>query len=282
MRGAALAAPALALAVLAGVAPRARAASGPPVPILMYHHVAPAAPPARLPALWVRPGAFADQVRALRRAGYRAVTLERVWDAWTGGPPLPCRPVVLSFDDGYADQVRNALPVLRRARWPGVLNLALRFLPGMGGTTAVRRLLAAGWEIDSHSITHADLTTLPPARLRSELAGSRARIRSLFGVPANFFAYPSGRVDAAVVAAVRHAGYLGATTTRMGYATPGDRFRLARVQVSRGLSAADLLRRLRAIRPRGAARAARGDARAVTARARVWGRCCRAACAASR
>ena len=55
---------------------------------------------------------------------------------------------------------------------------------------------------------------------------------------------------AGVVAAVRRAGYLAATTTRMGYATPRDRFRLARVQVSRGLSAADLLRRLRTLRPR--------------------------------
>jgi hypothetical protein len=69
-------------------------------------------------------------------------------------------------------------------------------------------------------------------------------------VPANFFAYPSGRLDAGVVAAVERAGYLAATTTRRGYATPRDRFRLARVQVSRGLTATDLLRRLRALRPR--------------------------------
>jgi peptidoglycan/xylan/chitin deacetylase (PgdA/CDA1 family) len=245
--GAALAA--LASPALAGGAPPARAASGPPVPILMYHHIAPPGPSARLPALWVRPAAFAAHVRALRRAGYRAVTLGRVWDAWHGGRPLPRRPVVLSFDDGYADQVRHALPALRRARWPGVLNLALDFLPAMGGTAAVRRLLAAGWEIDSHSLTHPDLTTLAPARLRSELAGSRARIRTLFGVPANFFAYPRGRLNPAVVAAVRRAGYLAATTTRRGYAAPRDRFRLARVQVSRGLSATDLLARLRALRP---------------------------------
>jgi peptidoglycan/xylan/chitin deacetylase (PgdA/CDA1 family) len=248
MRGAAIAA--LAFAALAGGAPSARAASEPPVPILMYHHIAPAGPHARLPALWVHPAAFAAHVRALRGAGYRAVTLGRVWDAWNDGPPLPRLPVVVSFDDGYADQVRHALPVLRRARWPGVLNLALDFLPGMGGTAAVRRLLAAGWEIDSHSITHADLTTLGPARLRTELAGSRARIRRLFGVPANFFAYPYGRLDSGVVGAVRRAGYFAATTTRMGYAAPRERFRLARVQVSRGVTATDLLRRLQALCPR--------------------------------
>ena len=69
-------------------------------------------------------------------------------------------------------------------------------------------------------------------------------------MPASFFCYPSGRLNAAVVAAVRQAGYLAATTTRAGYAAPRDPFRLARVQVSRGISAADLLRRLRRLRPR--------------------------------
>lgn len=247
MRGAALAA--LTLVVLAGSAPRARAASGPPVPILMYHHIASAPPGARLPALWVSPGAFSSQVRALRAAGYRAVTLGRVWDAWHGGAPLPRRAVVLSFDDGYADQVAAALPVLRRARWPGVLNLALSFLPAMGGAPAVARLVDAGWEVDSHSLTHPDLRTLTPAALAHEVAGSRRVIRALTDVTPRFFCYPSGRVNEAVVAAVRRAGYVGATTTRRGFANPRDPDRMARVQVSRGTSGTALVRRLRALRP---------------------------------
>jgi peptidoglycan/xylan/chitin deacetylase (PgdA/CDA1 family) len=248
-RAAALAA-LLALVTLGGGAPVARAAAGPPVPILLYHHIAAAPAGARLPALWVTPAAFAAQVRGLARAGYHGVTLGRVWDAWNGGAPLPRRPVVLSFDDGYADQLRSALPVLRRARWPGTLNLALSFLPGMGGAAAVTRLQQAGWEIDAHSVTHPDLTTLPAARLREEVAGSRAAIRDLFGVAPRFFCYPNGHLNAAVVAAVRHAGYRAATTTRAGYASPRDPYRLARIQVSRGRTAADLLARLRALRPR--------------------------------
>jgi peptidoglycan/xylan/chitin deacetylase (PgdA/CDA1 family) len=238
----------LALAALAALAPSASAASGPPVPILMYHHIAAPEAGVRLPALWVQPSKFAAQLRALRRAGYRAVTLGRVWRAWNGGPRLPRRAVVLTFDDGYADQLRHALPALRRQRWPAVLNLALDFLPRMGGTRAVRRLLDAGWEIASHSMTHPDLTTLAPALVHTEVTGSRARIRELLGVTPDFFCYPFGRLDAAVVAAVRDAGYLAATTTRPGRASPRDPYRLARVQVSRGTSAAGLLRRLRALR----------------------------------
>jgi peptidoglycan/xylan/chitin deacetylase (PgdA/CDA1 family) len=241
---------ALALVAFAGGAPGARAASGPPVPILMYHHIAPAPAGARTPALWVSPAAFGAQVRGLRRAGYRAVTLGRVWNAWHGGKKLPRRPVVLSFDDGYADQVAAALPVLQRARWPGVLNLALNFLPDMGGKPAVRRLLDAGWELDSHSLTHVDLRKVGHARLRDEVAGSRARIHSLFGVTPRFFCYPFGHLSGPVGQAVRRAGYLAATTTRAGYATPRRPLNLPRIQVSRGKTAADLLARLRALRPR--------------------------------
>ncbi len=251
MRRAAATVAALALVALAGGAPGARAASGPPVPILLYHHIAPAPADATLPALWVTPAALRSQVRALRRAGYRAVTLGRVWDSWHGGARLPRRPVVLTFDDGYADQVAEALPVLKAARWPGVLNLALTYLPEMGGEPAVRQLLDAGWELDSHTFTHADLRRVGHSRLRDEVAGSRARIRELFGVTPRFFCYPFGRLSGPVGQAVRRAGYLAATTTRAAFATPRDnRFLLPRIQVSRGVTATDLLRRLRALRPR--------------------------------
>ncbi|MEA2148531.1 MAG: hypothetical protein QOD69_361, partial [Solirubrobacteraceae bacterium] len=90
-----------------------------------------------------------------------------------------------------------------------------------------------------------------PGALRDEVAGSRTAIGALTGVTPRFFCYPSGRLNAAVAAAVRRAGYRAATTTRTGYASPRDPYRLARVQVSRGVGAVALLARLRALRPRG-------------------------------
>ncbi len=217
----------------------------------MYHVIGALPADARLPALFVSPSRFAAQVRALKRAGYHGVTLQQVWDAWQDGGTLPRRPVVLSFDDGTPGHVRHALPQLRRAGWPGVLNLAWRFLPDIGGTSAVRRLARAGWEIDSHSLTHPDLTQLPDAELRRELTVSRSRIERAFGTrAANFFAYPNGRYDARVQEAARAAGYLAATTVKAGFATPtADPYALPRVQVSRGMSATALLRRLRELRP---------------------------------
>ena len=232
------------------VAPLRRTAR-PSVPILMYHVIGEPPAGARLPALFVRPAHFTSQIRALKQAGYEAVTLRQVWNAWHHRARLPRRPVVLSFDDGSEGHVRHALPALRRAGWPGVLNLAWSFLTDIGGESAVRRLVRAGWEIDSHSLTHRDLTQLDDAALRSELTESRTRIRDAFGPrTAEFFAYPYGRLDARVRRAARDAGYLAATTVRAGFAKPtADPYALARIQVGAGARGPALLRRLRALRP---------------------------------
>jgi peptidoglycan/xylan/chitin deacetylase (PgdA/CDA1 family) len=113
----------------------------------------------------------------------------------------------------------------------------------------VRELVRAGWEIDAHSLTHADLPSLSGAALRREVAGSRAAIRRLVGVAANFFCYPAGRYDSEVVAAVRAAGFLGATTTEPGLAELSEPFTLARVRVDGGDGAEGLARKLDALIP---------------------------------
>ena len=205
-----------------------------PVPILMYHVLS--APPANAPypELYVAPPDFRAQVAWLAAHGYRAVTLQRVFDAWRGAATLPAKPVVLTFDDGYLSDVRTALPALKARHWPGVLNLEVANLKPVWGIRppGVRKLLAAGWELDAHTLTHPDLTRVDAARLREEVTGSRAAIRKMFHVRVNFFCYPAGRYDADVIAAVQQAGYLGATTTNYGLARPGDLYTLARVRVS--------------------------------------------------
>jgi peptidoglycan/xylan/chitin deacetylase (PgdA/CDA1 family) len=236
---------------------RALGVPGPPrpVPILMYHVISDPLPSSPYPDLYVPRAQFADQMQALKQAGYTAVTLGEAWRSWHGRGPLPRRPVVVSFDDGYRSHFTNALPVLRALGWPGVLNLELNNIrPDYGLTDGeVRALIAAGWEIDSHTIDHPDLRTVDAARLTYELVQSRAEIRQRFGVPADFFCYPAGKYDATVIAAVQRAGYLAATTTNPGLAQPAeaDRFVLSRVRVSNGVSGASLVSQLAAL---GAAR----------------------------
>jgi len=217
----------------------------------MYHviHSAPAS--SRFPSLHVPPREFSAQMHALARKGYRGVTLAHVHAHWRRGVPLPRKPVVVSFDDGYRSQYATALPVLRALRWPGVLNLQLELAPSEGGITEsqVRAMIAAGWEVDAHTVSHPDLTTLDDAALRREVAGSRRIIQRRYRVPADFFCYPAGRFDRRVVAVVRSAGFKGATTTEPGMAGPGsDPFELPRVRVDGGDGVAGLERKLDAAR----------------------------------
>jgi peptidoglycan/xylan/chitin deacetylase (PgdA/CDA1 family) len=203
-----------------------------PVPILMYHVLGVPRAGAPYPELYVKPADFAGQMGWLARHGYHAVTLGRVFRYWHRGVALPRRPVVVSFDDGYLSDYAVALPMLRRHGWAGVLNLAVQNLrPGDITAWQVRRLIAAGWEIDAHTIHHLDLTGLDAARLRYEVAGSRAAIRKTFGQPVDFFCYPAGRYDAQAIAAVRAAGYLGATTVDPGLASASEPYTLKRIRI---------------------------------------------------
>jgi peptidoglycan/xylan/chitin deacetylase (PgdA/CDA1 family) len=223
-----------------------------PVPILMYHVTTDPPADAPFPDLYVRRSEFEDQMTALHDAGYVAVTQQEVWDFWHRGGPLPARAVVVSIDDGYRSNYLNARPILRRLGWPAVLNLKVGNLhePDYGVTSGqVRELLALGWEVDSHTIDHPDLTTVDAAELAREVGQSRRRLQRAFGVPVNFFCYPAGRYDDAVVAAVEQAGYLAATTVNPGLASPAeaDRFTLDRVRVNAGTSGAALVDELRGL-----------------------------------
>jgi peptidoglycan/xylan/chitin deacetylase (PgdA/CDA1 family) len=211
----------------------------------MYHIVGRTPPRAALPGLYVSRRAFASQLRWLARHRYHGVTLDTVARYWRGRVRLPHNPIVLSFDDGDRRQFTNAEPLLRRYRWPGVLNLEYAHLVHEDLTgVMIRRMLADGWELDSHTMTHPDLTTLGAADLRFQLARSRQLLGRRFGVPVHFFCYPMGKFDARVVRAVRAAGYWGATTTRAGLARPTQMFTLARIRVDSGDGPRDLAKKL--------------------------------------
>ena len=216
-----------------------------PVPILMYHVIANPPATAQLPELFVDPDTFRGQMRWLSRHGYAAVSLNQVYDAWFKGGKLPDRPIVLSFDDGYRGDFVYARQTLRRLRWPGDLNMLVNNLGTELADPMVRQLIADGWELDAHTISHLDLTTLSGAALRREVAGSRQILQRRFHQPVNFFCYPSGKFDAATIRAVRDAGYLGATTELPGDASKGEMFQLHRIRVEGSDGVSGLAAKLR-------------------------------------
>jgi len=223
------------------------------VAILMYHVILAAPAGAPFPGLYTTPALFAAQMHALAAAGYHAVTMNQMWDNWHHGTPLPAgKPIVVSFDNGYESQYRFALPVLRSLGWVGVENLQLSGLPvSQGGLSRrqVRGLVAAGWELDTQGYDHADLIALGASDLHFQVAVARQRIRALYGVHADWFCYPSGLYDAAVIAAVKAAGFRGSTTVVPGWASPGENpYRLPRLRVLADTSPDALLAQIAAIR----------------------------------
>lgn len=214
--------------------------SGPhddPVPILMYHvtKTAPAGTP--YPELWVSKSDFAGQMQWLADNGYTGITLDQLFNYWNDGFELPKKPVVISFDDGYPSHDKVARPILLKHKWPGVLYLKYGNIgdPESGLTTKnVKNLLAAGWELGSHTINHSDLTTVGADSMQSEVTDSKKQIEKRFNVEVKHFCYPAGKYNDAVIAAVEAAGYESATTVIDGVATPDKPFELKRVRIDGG------------------------------------------------
>jgi peptidoglycan/xylan/chitin deacetylase (PgdA/CDA1 family) len=226
------------------------ARNGPPgtdaIPILMYHVIAAPPPGAPFPGLYVEPSEFAEQMQALEHAGWHAVTLDEAEAYWRRGVPLGAgKPIVVSFDNGYQSQYTQALPVLRRLRWVGNENIQLTGLPpsqGGLGPQEIRGLLSAGWELDTQGMSHASLISLNTEELRYQVAEARKILQRRYGIPVNWFCYPSGLYDATVEAAVKAAGYTGSTTVVPGWAHPSeDPYRLHRLRVLGGTTGEQLL-----------------------------------------
>ncbi len=193
-----------------------RAEFGMGLPVLLYHHVGPPRP-GTYPELTVTPAQFERQIRWLARHGYMGIRPSE-WLAWRGGTAqLPDRPVLLTFDDAYADLTKFALPVLERYGF-GAAVFAVTGL--LGGTNAwdeargsgthrlmtteeVREWATRGIEFGAHGQTHADLPTLGPAELDSEIAGSARDLAATLGSRPAAFAYPYGYYNPCVRDRVR-------------------------------------------------------------------------------
>jgi peptidoglycan/xylan/chitin deacetylase (PgdA/CDA1 family) len=229
-----------------------RVSGGASAPILMYHVINPPPTGAKFPGLYVSGEELLEQMEALARAGFHAVTMDQLLANWTHGASLPSKPVVLSFDNGYQSQLTVAEPVLSRHGWVGVENLQLTGLPpAQGGLSQaqVSELVADGWELDTQGISHADLIAISSSALHEQVTVARLQLQRRYHVPVNWFCYPSGHYDQTVVEAVKAAGFVGSTTVVPGWAAPSqDAYRLPRLRVLGGTSGSQLVGEIEAIR----------------------------------
>lgn len=194
------------------------------VPILMYHRVSTTV--VGLAGLTVSPQAFAAQMEWLHRAGYHAITQEQLYEALHFGVPLPRRPVLITFDDGYRDVLWQAAPVLHRLHMPATVYV-ITDRPDGGDPSflswpQVVRLERLGFDIGSHTVHHLELTQLPSSQAWSELVQSRDALQRHLHHPVLWLSYPAGAADAAVARLAARAGYRLAVTTQPGAVQPAD------------------------------------------------------------
>ncbi|MGH3015284.1 MAG: polysaccharide deacetylase family protein [Gaiellaceae bacterium] len=208
------------------------------VPILMYHriNVVTASTPATSRRLTVHPAVFVRQMRWLKRHGYHAITQRRLFDALMCGRPLPRRPILITFDDGYRDNYVNASPVLARLDMRATAYvISGRISNGDRSFLTwpqLRRLERRGVEIGSHTVSHRSLTSLSTTQARAELVRSRRVLERRLGHRVPWLAYPFGAYDARIEGLARRAGYLLAVTTVHGSRHSARRpFALPRLRV---------------------------------------------------
>lgn len=191
------------------------------VPVLMYHHVGP--PPTQNAldrSLTVSTAEFEEQIVFFKNKGFQSVTLAQVYDALSEGKPLPSKPIVFTFDDGYKDVFVNAVPILKKHGFVGTFAVAPSLLEGNEYATwgDVYAAFKDGMEIVSHSLNHVDFTnsSYSDEFLLTELEGSKLFLESRISSPVNFFVYPYGRYNARAIELVKKAGYKMAFTTELG------------------------------------------------------------------
>lgn len=199
------------------------------VPILMYHHVTTDKSDGTY--MYVSPAAFAAQMTRLHDEGYQAVTLKQVLDSWEYGAPLPKKPVVITFDDGYSSVFTEAAPVLQQYDWPGVINVTTWSIDAPYAMTRgqMMKLASQGWEVGCHSTSHRDMTTLSESDLEDEIVMARHRIEFKLKTEIETYCYPGGAFNDTVIAALKEAGYRGATCVYDGLGRWSERYKLRRI-----------------------------------------------------
>ncbi len=219
--------------------------------ILMYHMIRDAIPGKKFNSLRVSPEDFEIQIKYLYDNGWHSYTME---EAIRQKKNLPLKSVVITFDDGYQDNLTNALPILKKYGFKATIYLvndrhdrdwsgyrkAKNEGAGLKDETKlsdheVKELLDSGLiEIGAHTLTHANLKNLDEVESQKEICVSKNQIEAQFQTACQSFAYPFGLYGPKEVKIVSDCGYSNAVTTKVGIADLNscDLFEIPRVTVS--------------------------------------------------
>jgi len=212
------------------------------IPILCYHRVCPKNEFGKVRSVCVTPESFRSQMRLLKFLGYKPQSLQNVVAYLQIQKNLPSKSVVITFDDGYRDNLIHALPVLKEFGFSATIFLVTGLI---GKTNAwdgeeiplmnedeIRRVMEAGIGLGSHTAHHVNLTQTVGEGARTELAESREKLEELTWRKDIPFCYPYGRLNEKVKILVKETGYSCGIATDSGPLEQSrDLFEMRRIQV---------------------------------------------------
>ena len=223
------------------------------VPVLMYHEIND--PAEAWSHLAVPPPVFREQLAFLRNAGYSTISAGALALLLAEGGVVPPKTVVITFDDGFEDFHRYAVPALVEYGFTATVFVTTGWIQDAGSDSApsrpgrmlswsqVAEAVAVGVEAGAHSCQHPQLDQIPVTRLRDELYVSKARLEDRLGISVPGLAYPFGYSNTTVRQVARAAGYeYGYAVRNMMANTESDLFKLARLTVHRSTSLAEFQR----------------------------------------
>ena len=183
----------------------------------------------------VAPKNFDAQMSWLAQHGFHAISFAQLVAHFKQGQPLPAKPIIISFDDGWAEQYSVAFPILKKYGLRGTFFIYTNPVEHSKYVTwaQLQEMTNAGMEIGSHAQSHPHLRAVSAAEALKELSESKAVLEKRLGKPVVVFNYPFGEFNSAVTELVKRAGYECAVTLAGGYRQRADElFTLHRIRVA--------------------------------------------------
>lgn len=199
------------------------------IPVLTYHHIG-----ADAGWLYVSETDFEQQLLYLRGQGYTPISVAELAAGLSGKAKLPNRPIVLTFDDGYDDNYRAALPILLRQGMRASFFVVTGKIgqPGYMTWSQARQMREQGMEVGSHTVHHYTLNEINLKEMERELLASRLMLESNLPAAPAVFANPFGETAPAVVDLLARTGYQAACSSVVGLNRPGENlFMIRRLSV---------------------------------------------------
>ncbi len=189
------------------------------IPVLMYHSIN---TNDTNNSLIVTPEQFDKNVTDLLKNGYTPITATELDLAWESGHPLPSKPILITFDDGYEDNFTNAFPILQKHKVKATIFIITGSVGRRNYLTwdQIRTMHQSGLiDIESHSVTHRDITRLSAKEFSAELTESKKALETELKKTITIFSYPYGQQKRAYMPILKQAGYKMAFSTQTGLAS---------------------------------------------------------------